>query len=248
MSENAVTRWDETLAKEAKEVAAMERPALSQISTRGGFLKYQDQAIPGNKLPAIVIASAFENRYYKGKFDPNKRENPACWALSLDGENMAPNPAHVKEPISETCESCDFFKWGSAGEGSKGKACKSVRRLALIPSSSVKDGNAKTAEVALLSVPVTSAKNWANYVNQCNAEYSRPPWALITEVYTEPDPKTQFQIKFRTVALIPDEMLGDIHNRIPNIQEILLSPYDSSGTIEGSYPGESAETTKNRKY
>ncbi len=243
-----VVRWEEMLAKEAKEVANLERPALSQISTRGGFLKYQDQPIPGNKLACIVVASAFENRFYKGKFDPNKRENPTCWALSLDGENMAPIPDHVKNPVAEACDSCPNFQWGSAGEGSKGKACKSVRRLALIPSGSVKDGNAKTAEVALLSVPVTSAKNWANYVNQCSAEYARPPWALITEVYTEPDPKTQFQIRFKTIGMIQDEMLGDLHKRIPAIQDILLAPYDNSGNIEGSYPGESAETTKNRKY
>lgn len=239
--------WADKLANEAKEVAALERPALSQISTRGGFLKYQDQAIPGNKLQCIVVASAFENRFYKGKFDPNKRENPTCWALSLDGENMAPTE-HVKTPVSSTCEGCPNFQWGSAGEGSKGKACKSIRRLALIPSGSVKDGNAKTAEVALLSVPVTSAKNWANYVNSCSVEYARPPWALITEVYTEPDPKTQFQIKFRTVAAINDDMLGDLHKRIAPVQEILLAPYDSTGNIEGSYPGESAETTKARKY
>jgi hypothetical protein len=243
-----VINWADKLANEAKEVAALERPALSQISTKGGFLRYQDQAIPGNKLACIVIASAFENRYYKNKWDPNKRENPTCWALSIDGENMAPNPDHVKEPPAEDCASCPNGMWGSAGEGSKGKACKNIRRLGLIPSSSVKDGNAKTAEVALLSVPVTSAKNWANYVNQCSAEFARPPWALITEVYTEPDPKTQFQIKFRTLSLINDDMLGDLHSRIPGIQDILLAPYDTTGNIEGSYPGESADTTKNRKY
>lgn len=239
--------WQEQLATAAKEVASLERPALSQISTRAGQLKYQDQAIPGNKLDCIVVASAFENRFYKSKFDPNKRENPNCFSLSLDGQDMVPSSA-VKEPVASICEVCPNYQWGSAGGGSKGKACKSVRRLALIPAVAITDGNVRTAEVALLSVPVTSAKNWANYVQTCAGEFGRPPWAMVTEVSTMPDAKTQFQIKFMSKALIPDEQLADVMKRIEAIQQILLTPYDQSGLIEGSYPGESAETTKNRKY
>lgn len=245
---NEVVRWDEELAKQAKEVASLERPALSQISTKGGFLRYQDQAIPGNKLSCIVVASAFENRYYDKPFDPDRRESPVCWAISLTGEDMAPNPEDVKTPVSPTCAECPNFQWGSQGNGKKGKLCKSVRRLGLIPTSSVADGNAAKAEVALLSVPVTSAKNWANYVNQCSAEFARPPWALITEVYTEPDPKNQFAIKFRCIGAVADEMLGDLMKKVELVQPILLTPYDQSGNTAGSYPGESADTTKARKY
>lgn len=238
-----LVNWQDKLAKEAKEVAALERPALSQISTRAGQLVYQGTPIPGNKLPCIVIASAFENRYYDKAFDPNKREAPKCFALSLNGEDMVPHP-DVPQPQAPTCGECPLYKWGSDPKGGKGKACKQVRRLALIPAQAAVQGNVRTAEIALISIPVTSAKNWANYVNNAAAEYSRPPWALITEISTQPDAKSQFQIKFTTTGLVGDEFLGDIQKRMESVQQILLTPYDISGNIAESYPGED----KKRKY
>ncbi len=240
---NEMIRWEDRLAAEAKAVASLERPALSQISTRAGQLVYQGQPIPGNKLPCIVIASAFENRYYDKAFDPNNRAAPKCFALSLSGDNMAPHE-DVPEKQSADCLSCPMYRWGSDPKGGKGKACKQVRRLALIPASAAVDGTIKTAEMALISIPVTSAKNWANYVNASAAEYARPPWALVTEISTAPDAKTQFQIKFTTKTIVGDEFLADVQKRVESAQQVLLTPYDVSGNIEGSYPGEE----KKRKY
>lgn len=241
---NDLVKWSDQLAKEAKEVASLERPALSQISTRAGQLVYQGQPVPGNKLPCIVIASAFENRYYDRPFDPNNRSAPKCFALSLTGEGMAPNSDDVPTPESENCQTCNLYKWGSDPKGGKGKACKQVRRLALLPAGAVAAGNAKTVEMALISIPVTSARNWANYVNNCAAEYARPPWALITEISTKPDAKTQFQITFSTIGQVGDEFLGDMQKRIEQAQTVLLTPYDTSGELNGSYPGEE----KKRKF
>lgn len=240
---NEIVAWGDELAKAAKEVASVERPALSQISTRAGQLVYQGQPIPGNKLPCIIIASAFENRYYDKPFDPNNRSAPKCFALSLNGQNMVPHD-DVPEKQSETCEGCNLYKWGSDPKGGKGKACKQVRRLALLPASALVEGNIRTAEIALISIPVTSAKNWANYVNNCAAEYARPPWAVISEITTQPDAKSQFQIKFSTKGLVTDDMLSELQRRIPSVNDVLMTPYDVSGNIEGSYPGEE----KARKY
>lgn len=240
---NELVRWEEKLAADAKALASVERPALSQISTRAGQLVYQGQPIPGNKLPCIVVASAFENRYYDKPFDPNKRESPKCFSLSLTGEDMAPSEKSPEQQ-SESCATCPMFRWGTDPKGGKGKACKQVRRLALLPASAVTQGNVKTAEIALISIPVMSAKNWANYVNSCAAEYARPPWAMLTEVSTQPDPKSQFQIKFSALGIVGNEFLSDIERRIESVQQILLTPYDASGNIDDTYPGEE----KKRKF
>lgn len=238
---NDIVRWDEQLAKAAKEVASLERPSISQISTKSGVMTYQNSPVPGNKMEVIIIASAFENRYYNKRFDPNKREPPKCFALSITGEEMIPHE-DVKEKEAESCAVCPMGQWGSDPSGGKGKACKNVRRLGLLPAGTE---NIKTAELALISIPVTSAKNWANYVNLCAAEYSRPPWALKTEISIVPDAKTQFAIKFKTTGFVEDGKLGEISQRINSVQEVLLTPYDQSGEIEGSYPGESK---KDRKF
>lgn len=244
---NELVAWNEELAKDAKELASRERPALSQISTRAGMLTYQNQPIPGNKLPCVVIASAFENRFYDKKFDPNKREAPKCFALSIEGKDMVPHPDVVSKE-SETCAACPQYQWGSAGNGSKGKACKAVRRLALVPASACKDGTVDAAEMALISIPTMSGKNWANYTSTCAAQYSRPPWAMYTEISAVPDPRSQFQIKFTALGPVEEVVLGSLKRRVESAEQILLTPYDQSGLIADTYPGEEPKEEKKRKY
>jgi hypothetical protein len=235
MSESQLPiQWEEELAKSAKEVALTERPAISQISTRSGMLSYQKQPVPGNKLDVIVIATAYENKYFAGRaFDPNNYQAPVCYALSLLDEDMVPHE-DSSDQQSTSCATCEQFKWGSQGPGKKGKACKSARRLALIPADVIKSGNIGSSELAVLSIPTTSQKNWANYVNSVAGEYQRPPWGIITEVRAEPDARTQFQIRFAFKGLIDNEYLGAIHRRIPMAQDVLLTPYDASGTVAGA--------------
>src|SRR5882762_1148947 len=242
MSENMPVRWDEKLAESAKEVAKLERPALSQISLRAGMMTYQKQPVPGNKLLVVIVASCFENKLFKGKFDPNKYEAPSCYALSLTGENMAPHE-DAKDKESEVCETCEQNKWGSAGGGSKGKACKQVRRLALIPAGALQDGNVASAELAVMSIPVTSARNWANYVNAIAAEHQRPPWGMLTEIRTEPDAKTQFQVKFEAKGMVAEDYLPQIYKRVAPAAQTLLTPYDDSGVV-----AQAPDPLPNRKY
>ena len=228
---NEVVNWQDRLAEQAKEVAALERPSISQISTRAGVLTYQKQQVPGNKLLCVVIASVFENKYFGGKpFDPNNYQSPVCFALSPTGDDMAPHEDSTDKQ-SESCATCEQSKWHSAGGGSKGKACKEVRRLALLPASVVKDGNIATAEMAVLSIPVTSVRNWATYINGLAAEYARPPWGMLTEVRTEPDPRSQFQIKFEAKGIVEDEYLPMLYKRVQSAVDVLMTPYDDTGVI-----------------
>lgn len=240
--ENLPMKWDEELAKHAKEASSLERPALSQISLRAGVMTYQKQPVPGNKLDVVVIASAFEKKYFTGAFNPDKYEAPACYALSLTGDGMIPHE-DAKDKQGVDCASCPKNQWGSQGAGKKGKACKEVRRLALLPAGQVAAGSIASAELAVLSVPVTSAKNWANYVNVIAAEYSRPPWGMLTEVSTIPDAKTQFQVKFAAKGLVEEQYLGAIHKRITSAQDVLLTPYDDSGVV-----AKAPDPLPNRKY
>lgn len=242
MTENLPVAWADRLAADAKEIAQRERPSISQISLRAGQMTYQKQPVPGNKLIVVVVSQAFENKYFTNKFDPNKYEAPPCYALSLTGEAMAPHE-DAKDPQSDSCATCEKNKWGSAGNNSKGKACKEVRRLALIPAASLNDGNITTAEMAVMSIPVTSARNWANYVNAIAAEYSRAPWGMLTEVSAHPDARTQFQVKFEAKGIVNDEFLPQIYKRIESANAILMTPYDDSGVV-----AQAPDPLPNRKY
>jgi hypothetical protein len=235
MSENLPVQWADRLATEAKEVAALERPSVAQISLKGGVMMYQGQKVPGNKLGCIVVSSVFQHRYYSKAYDPNNLANPDCFALSLSGEDMVPHE-DSKEKQAANCNDCPHFKWGSDPKGGRGKACRASRRLAVIPAIP-KDGDpvefVKKAEIAILTLPVTSIRNWGNYVNQLANEYRRPPWSVFTSIEVEPDPKKQFSVGFQCTGIAADEgVLGALHGRRDAIDEILMTPYDASGDGE----------------
>lgn len=221
-----IVNWEEKLAREAKEVAATERPSVSGISLRGGIMMLNDVPVPGNRLNCVVIASAFENAYYSKPYDPNNIVNPDCFALSLDGEGMA--PIHVPEPVNPICVTCGNMAWGSdkSKPNSKGKACKEKRRLAILPASAVKDGEIMKAEMATMTLSVTNVRHWGNYVNQIAAEFGRPPWAMLTEIVVSPHVKNQFEVKYAAMGVVNDQYLGDLEKRAILAREVLMTPYD----------------------
>lgn len=241
-----IMNWKEELVTSAKEIANRERPATSQIGLRAGVMMYQGQQIPGNNLDCIIIASATEYRYDTKPFDPNNIQPPDCFSLSLTGEEMVPSDKAM-DIQAERCDLCPHSKWAPNPKrpGKNHKACKERRRLALLPADVLKTGNFKTAELAVLTIPVTSVKYWGTFVNGLVAEYSRPPWAMVANISARPHPVNQFEVNFKAVSLIPDEHLGQIHARIPQAQEVLLVPYDSSGmTVPGSDPMKPAKERK----
>lgn len=242
-NENLPMRWDEEMAKHAKAVAAVERPALSMISLQAGQMKLAGQLIPGNRLPCIIVASAFQQRYYVSRFDPNKPATPVCFALSRDGQDMAPHETSSQKQ-NEDCLSCPQNRWGSdPTPGRKGKACRLSRRLALLPADSVKDGTVERAEMAILTVPVTSLKHWSAFVNQCNAEHQRPPWGMLAAVSTHPS-QNQFDVKFEILGLVGEEALPSVYKRISQAEEVILSPYDNAE----QEPQAPREDSKARKF
>jgi hypothetical protein len=217
---NLPVNWEEELAKDAKRAAESERPALAAISLKGGIMMYEKVQIPGNKLNVIIVASMMQRLYYDKPYDPNKPASPVCFAFH-DGEDGVPWIPHEKahEKQAETCALCPMSEWGSDIKGGRGKACKEVRKLALIPGTNSK-------EMALLSVPVMSVKNWSNYVNGIAASARRPPWGVVTEISVHPDARSQFVVKFDFVELVPEDKLAMIYNKIGLAKEVLTTPYD----------------------
>jgi hypothetical protein len=246
MSENLPVQWQEELAKHAKELASRERPPVSQIGLRAGVMMYRGQQIPGNKLDCIILSSGVERRYDTKAFDPNNIVPPDCFALSLVDEGMAPDPSAAL-PQAVGCDVCPMNMWqpNKNRPGKNHKPCKEKRRLVLIPAQAVREGNIKTAEMAVLVVPVTSIKHWANYVNLAAAEYSRPPWALFTEVSVNPHPVSQFEVKFKIQGPVSEDVLGELHGRIGAANEVILTPYDNSGM---TVPEDKKEESKQRKF
>lgn len=240
------------LAEEAKADAAKERPALSKISLKSGVMSYGGTPMPGNKVECIIVAAAFRNAYYVGRYDPNNIVNPNCFALSESDDGMVPHE-NVTEPESGACKGCEKDEWGSDPNGGRGKACKQGRRLVLIPANALEEGEekVKAAELAVLDLPVTSVKNYSQFVNTLSVSAGVPAWAAVCQISVVPDAKTQFKVLFQAMRVIPTvELLNAVKLRRNEGLRVALQPYDETATKEGAAAAAaaSAQSGKNKKF
>lgn len=232
--------WAERLAAQAKDQAAKERPSVSKISLRAGIISYAGQPVKGNVLPVIVMLAAHRNTYYDKPFDPNNLQNPVCFALSVEGEDMEAHENVPDENVpphadgTRACATCPLNEWGSDPKGGRGKACKETRRLVVLPADCIGSAEeVEKAEMAIVDIPVTSGKNYSNFVNALAASASVPPWAAVTNLSTQPDPKSQFKVLFTPVSVVQDEsVLEALHKKLEQAERLALLPYDEVSSTE----------------
>jgi hypothetical protein len=231
----AVVSWQDELAKEADIAAGMEAGAGGGgwFSTRGGILSLGDVAIPDNQIAVVILDSVIENIYYDQDFNPDVLTPPRCFALGRDEATLAPheNVVELGQEEHETCTGCPRNEWGSARRG-KGKACANRRRLSLLAAGDLAGkvfepyemDHYETSPVALLKLPVTSVKLFANYVKQISAVYRRPPFGVFSLVRLVPDPKTMFRVDISMIDKVPDALLPVIMRRRRETQAMLEQP------------------------
>lgn len=243
-----VVNWEDQMAKDAQ-VAANNTRAMgtggSFFSMAAGTLAFGGNPMPGNQMAVVILGSIMENSYYEGDYDANTPASPKCFAFNTDEDELEPHPDVDKvdyfERQNDVCAGCPQNEWGSARTG-RGKACKNVVRLAIIPAGQYKakgvgrnagldlelfddpDIFAK-AETAYLKLPVMSVKNFNLYVKQLAGETNRPPWGVITNIAIEPDVKSQFKVVFELLEPLEPDMLNVTMPRHKREMETIDFPY-----------------------
>jgi hypothetical protein len=238
------------LAAEAKAAAATERPAVGRIGLKSGVMTYAGQPVAGNKMEAIVLCASFRNVWYAGRYDPNNIVNPNCFALSMSDKDMQPH-GNVRKPANGTCAGCPNDEWGSDPNGGRGKACKQTRRLVLLPGHAMEQGPdaLRSAEMAIMDLPVTSVKNYSSFVNTLTASANVPTYAAVAEISVAPDAKTQFKVNFRPMRVVPSmEHLSAIKARLDSAQQLALEPYADTADEDDAPPEQPAKAAARKKY
>ena len=135
--------------------------------------------------------------------------------------------AEAQNKQAEECLGCPQMEWGTAGGGSRGKACKEKRKLMLMSGADLKDDPAK-ANLASMSLPVTSVKNWSKFVNDVALQFNRPLWGMAITIEVVPNAKSQFEVLFKPIGPLPDEYLPAVGRAASGCsafrQEVLI-PY-----------------------
>ena|SRR5436190_1039353 len=224
----AVMNWQEELSKLAVATAEAEKPSGNWISFKGGFMTLNDMQMKNNEVNCVVVHSIFENQLYQDRYDPNNPATPICYALSEIEDDLRPHK-DSPEPQSESCSTCSKNAWGSDPQGGKGKACKNVRRLALVSADDLTVDKLPKAEVAMAKMPVTSVRNWSTYASQLANVLKVPPLAVITNMSVAPDPKTQFQVNFQLVDKIADgAIIQALLNKRRVTTPLIFMPYTAT--------------------
>lgn len=241
-STNLPVNWAEKLAKHAVAAAAIETPNLMNISFRGGYMKLDGQDVPNSELDCVIIASTFENQYYDPSipFDPDNLQNPICFSMSLDGEEMEHDALSAQPQYNGPCSDCQWMQWKSDPVRKKGKACKEKRKIMILPAGQIKNGGVKKASMAMATLPVTSTGNWSDYVNLLLNEHQRPAFAVLTKLKCRPHPKFQLEVTFECTGIVGDEYLSDIMSRIESAQKVMVRPYEGK-------PDDPTKATANNK-
>ena len=239
----ALVKWDEALAARAavqKKVAAAASGGGAFISFKGGGISFKGSPVEDDVLDVVVLDSVMENQLYDGAYDENNPQAPLCYAFGRDLETMAPHPDVVEagNAQADRCKDCPHNQWNTAEKG-RGKACKNVFRLAIIPAEDAETPEkVAEAELVFAKTPVTSGKNWGNYVRSLEA-LKLPPLAFITTLGVVPSKGTQFQVTFKAEEKIED---GDV------IGALLEKAEQAEAQIDFPYPKfEEAGATPQRK-
>jgi hypothetical protein len=232
----ALVNYEQQMEAQAEKATNQEKGGGfgKSFSFKGGILSFDGAPIKGNQIPVLVAGSMIEKALYEGRYDPNNIEPPVCFAFSDDVDTLAPNPEDVADLKNDDCETCPFNQWGSADVG-RGKACKDIRRLALIPAGTIaKNGDiemvddVKTiqkAEFGYAKLPPTSLNAWASFVRGVASTLKRPPHGVFAMMSVEPDDTNQFKVTFEALDMVPSKLLPAIMPRHEEAMKELVRPY-----------------------
>lgn len=258
---NLPANWDEELARQAQVAAGMENSTATGqfFSLKGGTLSWNDAPLPNNQMAVIIVDSILENVFYEGRYDPDTPQAPSCFAFGRDDKEMKPHELVFENNSNQHdfCSGCEMNEWGTAETG-RGKACRNVRRLAMIPAGILENGKFKIFEeddhfestaIGFMKLPVTSVKGYAAFVKQIAGALKRPPHGVITRVSVVPDSKSQFKVTFEPIMSVPNEIMRAVMKRHEEAQSVIDFPYalDDGSQPEPPKKGAKGKTSK-RKY
>lgn len=221
------------------QTARIEKNAGQSIGIKGKKFAYKGDVI-GRVLSAVIVDFVRVNAFYDEAFHEDEVALPACMAISPHGQDMDPVDKSPRKQ-HEHCDGCPQNAWGSADVG-RGKACAEQYRLAIMilaPGETYAN-----ADMAVITCPPTTKKNFGTYVKSLNEKSGIPPLAVVTELTFDDDfdySVLQFEV---SKALKSAGELNDILSRRDEAREMLMTPPDFDAN---EAQNQSAENTKGKR-
>lgn len=241
--------------KDALEAAAREARSAQKLSLKGGTFTLGGQNLGQRVIAVVLDAVFENSFYDPTiPYQEENPMPPICYAYGRESkQDMRPHESMQKDmawfrPQSAwdaeknwpgLCSGCPMNEWGSQ-PGRKGKACKNRESLTLLPAGYFQPAKPRAApephlfddpehfakaDTVGLTLPVTSGLAWATYVTQVSAAHRLPPYAVYTEMWIEPDPKSQYKVKFDMLGELPESLFEIITRKVDAAKETPFEGY-----------------------
>lgn len=175
----------------------------------------------GKELDVVIIDFAIYHAYYDRPYVANNPKPAACVAIAQRKSDLMPiNESPM--PQHDDCKSCPQNQWNSAGGGSKAKACKNTRLLAVVPVADIED-----ADIWLFSVPPSSTGKYDEYVQDLATEESLSP--LFVHTVIKQDKKLTYSApRFESVQALGKDDVAKAISRMEEAKGLVLTKPDLS--------------------
>jgi len=189
MPKNALADLQKEIRAELEAASrTIDPPSNFKISTKGKVFTLPDGTSSRGPLEAVILDYRTVHNYYKGAYNPQAPEAPSCFAISKEVEGMKPS-VNAADPAHENCAECPFNQWKSAPTG-KGKACKNIRRLALVPVGANSD-----TRPMIIDVSPTALKYFDGFVTKLTKLGMIPAQVVAKVDFTDSDfPQLTFEV------------------------------------------------------
>lgn len=209
----------------------------SYFSFKGGIMSYKGTEVTDNEVDVIVVGYILENQFFADRYTPDTPQSPVCYSklLPVEGDVNDMIPMEESEAIQHSdCKTCPMNQFGSADTG-KGKACKNIRHLAVIPADALESSDdIEAAEIAFMKLPPTSLKAWSGYIKALTTA-GLSELCVITKITLEKDADTQIKLSFSRVDDIGEECYEALFKRNEEAEEHLLKPYPTNEELQEQF-------------
>jgi hypothetical protein len=218
MTDNTnVIPYEERVKAELQALRAqVSAPSSGKISVKGKTFTLPDGRSSQDPLTAVVLDFVTLRALYEGIYNPNKPADPVCFAINKAISDLSPS-LNSSKPQAQDCASCPKAQWGT-GNGGRGQACKTQRRLLLVPP----DFTDKSPPLTLYVSP-SGLKQWDGYVTSLVRDYGKRPIDVVTLIKFDPTqtyPTLQFDMHDINSNVMLAESLRDKY------QDILMREFE----------------------
>ncbi len=220
---SAVMNIQDEIRRKAEQMAERTEPAGgSTIRVVDKALKLPDGSVL-ESMDLVVVDFTSTQSFYPVQFDPKNPVPPDCFAIGDQPKKLVPSENSPNLQIDKKdcvegkgCNVCPNFQWGSDGAG---KACKSGRKLAVLPPEADKD-----TPIWILNVSPTAIKSFDGFANAC-ARMGTIPVGLVVTVSCDPS-LTYSSLRFQDPR--PNDNLEVHYARTDEARQLLAAEPDVS--------------------